>query len=244
MTRAAIPVLLLAGLSAVPAVAERPRIEVTDGEDCPLVSARFVALLESDGGGVVLSAAPFPGSHAVDLSPDGRPLGILAGHPELLVSGVAGQVQVLRGSGLAAGARGCLGFDKDRFTWASDVLTYAQYLAGLLREAQRLDPDERILVSSDRAVRLEVRRPDGAFALLEGTEGSMMGFGKKTDEVRTFFLPVLLGPAGEDTLVNVLRNRGAAFAAGATESIAWVLLAGNEPATVPVEPPLEIRRVD
>ena len=26
--------------------------------------------------------------------------------------------------------------------------------------------------------------------------------------------------------------------------IAWVLLAGSEPATVPVEPPLEIRRVD
>jgi len=192
----------------------------------------------------VLSAAPFPGSHAIDLSPEGRPPSTTDFPPGVRLSGQALQVHGLEGREVARGATGCIGFDKDQFTWASDLLTYVSYLAGLLREAQRLDPAQRSLVVSDRTVKLEVSRPDGDFAVLTGVEGSMLGFGRPTDAVRYFFIPILLGPTGESVLIHVLRNEGATFGERATGHFAWVLVAGDEGVSTATDPPLRIRRVD
>jgi hypothetical protein len=237
--------LLLASVATgAPAPAERPPIELTGDSACGTLSARYVALLESDGGGVILSAAPFPDSSAVDVDAEGRPAEPIASRGALRFAGAATQIHVLRGREIAGGAVGCVGFDKDRFTWASDLLTYVRYLAGLLREAQRLDPGQRALLVSDRIVRLEVRRPGGDFAVLEGVEGSMMGFGSASDEVRYFFVPVLLGASGQSVLVNVLRNRGAAFAEGGMEHLTWVLLEASEPVSTATDPPLTLQRVE
>lgn len=230
-------------LFAAPVVAERPPIEITDGSRCATVAARYVALLEDDGNVLVLSAAPFPGSHVVPLSEERALVEPISGHPEVGVSGDAAQVHGLEGREISSGVSGCIGFDKDRFTWASDLLTYVSYLAGLLREAQRLDPAQRSLVVSDRTVKIEVRRPGGDFAVLEGVEGSMLGFGRPTDAQRYFLVPVLLGPTGDAMLVHVLRNEGAAFGERATGHFAWVLLTGDEATSTATDPPLTIRRL-
>lgn len=233
---------LLALSICAPLTAQRIPIEVSAGATCEPLTARFVALLDGDGSGVVLSGSAFPGAHRVAVSSTGLLVDGASTYPEARVYGASeGEIWLLRGRELGP-ARGCLGFDKDRFTWASDVLTYVSYLAQLLEQARTIDPSQSTLLVSGRRVELEVSRPGRDRALLRGVEGGMLGYGRKEDEVRYLFVPVLLGADGDTMLLQVLRNRGSAYGKLATESLAWVMVDGSEPVVVPTDPSFEVRR--
>lgn len=241
--------LLLAALAslAVPlAGAERPRLAILDDVECAGLSGRYVALLDSERGAVVLSAAAFPGGKVAGKTSgssftsqvggfDNVRLGLEAGTPD-------GSVWALQDRSLQT-ARGCVAFDKDQFTWASDLLTYVRYLAGLLAEAQRLDPARAGFWVGDRTVRLAVSRPGVDRATLAGPEGAMLGYGSAGAPERWVFVPVPLGASGDTVLLRVLRSEGEAMGAKPMQHLGSVLLRGDQEVTTTTEPAFVVRVV-
>lgn len=193
---------------------------------CPGVRGRYTVLLEPGRGGLVLSRSEFPGAKHVGVAAGGRLQAAVGGYGTLDVAlAPDGDVWALPDRSLEAGLSGCLAFDKDQFTWKSDLLTYVRYLADeLLVPANRWDPAITSLAVGTRTVRLEVTRPERDTAVLEGVEGGMLGYGATTDPVRYFVLPTVLGDSDPPVLARILVNRGTAFEAGATTELATALV--------------------
>lgn len=238
--------LALVGLPATAQdPAARPALDLrAEFLGCPGVRGRYVVLLEPGKGALVLSTAAFPGGRAAGSATGGRFQAAVAGYGAVDVAlAPEGEVWALHGRGVDAGVTGCLAFDKDRFTWESDLLTYVRYLAEeLLAPAHAWDPAITSLVVGTRTVRLEVTRPGRDMAVLEGVEGGMLGYGSLSDPVRYFVLPTVLGGPEPAVLARVLVNRGAAFEAGATTEIATALVpADGTPVTTPSDPAFSLR---
>jgi hypothetical protein len=225
--------------AGAPAAAQRPRLAILDDVECAGLSGRYVALLDPEHGGVVFSAASFPGGRAAGKTAgaaftgsaggfENVRLGLEAGAPD-------GTIWALQDRHLTS-ARGCVAFDKDHFTWASDLLTYVRYLAGLLTEAQRLDPARNGLWVGQRTVRLAVSRPGVDRATLAGPEGAMLGYGSSAAPERYVFVPVPLGARGETVLLRVLRSEGEAFGAKPMQHLGWALVRRDEAVTTATEP--------
>ncbi|HVS16712.1 MAG TPA: hypothetical protein VMV46_22595 [Thermoanaerobaculia bacterium] len=223
--------------------ADRPPVAVDGVPGCADISGRYVAWLRGSEVGLVASSAEFPAAQRVPLDERGA-LSAAPGFAQSLTVAGADVVWTLR-LGAAPGApEGCLAFDKDRFTWEGDLVSYVRYLGGLLAAAQGLDPSVRTLSVRHRNVALEVGEAGGPKVRLEGPEAAMQGLGRWTDPVRHFFLPVLVGPGEERVLVRILRNQGDPFGARSTEGIGWVLLSpGGEPGISATEPAFELRVV-
>ncbi|HUP22803.1 MAG TPA: hypothetical protein VNB06_07670 [Thermoanaerobaculia bacterium] len=239
----------LAAIATPPAVSaqgERHRLAILDDVECAGVSGRYVVLLEPGRGGVVLSGARFPGARVAGRSADGTFAGTVAGFENVRLGLEAtspdGEVWALQDRSIAE-ARGCLAFDKDRFTWESDLLTYVHYLVDLLVEAQRLDPARSALWVGDRTVRLEVSRPGVDRATLVGPEGAMLGYGLASAPERFVFVPVPLGVRGETVLLRVLRSEGEAFGGKPMQHLGWALVHADEDATTPTQPAFVVRLV-
>ncbi|MEZ5333128.1 MAG: hypothetical protein R2991_14015 [Thermoanaerobaculia bacterium] len=249
LRRAAIAIVLLGGallpaLAAQPG-ASRPAIDLkAEYLGCPGVRGRYVVLLEPGRGGVVLSGGEFPGAQRVGAAAGGRFQGAVSGYGTVDVAlAPDGEIWALPDRTLDAGLSGCLAFDKDQFTWQSDLLTYVRYLADeLLVPANRWDPAITSLAVGTRTVRLEVTRPGRDTAVLEGVEGGMLGYGATTDPVRYFVLPTVLGGAAPPVLARILINRGTAFEAGATTELATALVpADGTPVTTASDPVFTLR---
>lgn len=227
-------------LLAQAAPATRPELDLrAEYLGCPGVRGRYVVLTDPGRGGLVLSAREFPGAHAIGSAAEGRLQATVPGYGAIDVALASdGEVWGLADRALDAELAGCLAFDKDQFTWASDLLTYVRYLAEeLLAPAHRWDPAITSLSVGTRTVRLEVTRPGRDTATLEGVEGGMLGYGSLSDPVRYFVLPTVLGGADPPVLVRVLVNRGTAFEAGATTELATALVpADGTPVTTASDP--------
>lgn len=203
----------------------RPRLQ--GAGVCSGVSGSYLALI-SGGTATVLSGAPFPGGRASNLRDDA-----LSGHQAALWTMTISELPVEVG--------GCVAFDKDRFTWASDLATYVAYLVrDLLLPAQQLDPSYRILAIGQRTIQLEVARPGADTALLGGPEGAMLGYGRLADPERFFFLPVIVGHE-EALLVRIFRNRGEPFGERATEAIGRALVRRGAVTSTDTVPAFELR---
>lgn len=162
--RLLLPLLLLSQAASSAFSAERPRLVVRDAGACGEVAGRYVALLEEHRG-LVVSAGAFPDGSPIGTARGGKLAGELRGYgrvelsvePEDEVYGIAFEPAA------SPAPVGCVAFDKDRFTWASDLLTYVRYLADeLLAAAQKIDPSRASLEVRDRKVRIEVSRPGQA----------------------------------------------------------------------------------
>jgi hypothetical protein len=223
----------------------RPPLTIAGVPGCEGTSGRYVAWLRGSEPGLVLSSETFPGARRVALDDRGGLADAsVVPAPGLVVSGArdAWGLRVLAAPGTP---EGCLGFDKDRFTWEGDLVSYVRYLGGLLAAARDLDATVTTLEVRQRTVTLAVAEVGGPRRVrLQGPEGAMQGLGRWTDPVRHFFLPVLVGPGEGRVLVRILRNQGDAFGARSTEGLGWVLLsAGGEPAISTTEPAFEVRVV-
>lgn len=227
---------------------ERSAVTIAGAPGCEGTSGRYVAWLRGSEPGLVISSAEFPAARSVPLDergalgeaapglvqPSAKPLTITGADP-VWVLGLPAEVATLEG---------CIAFDKDRFTWEGDLVSYVRYLAGLLAAAQEIDPAVRTLTVGRRTVALEVGQADGRRVRLRGPVGAMQGLGRWSDPVRHFFLPVLVGPGEDRVLVRILRNQGEPFGSRSTEGIGWVLLAGDESVVSPTEPAFEVRLVE
>jgi hypothetical protein len=241
-------VAALASLAPMPAPAQdadRPALDLrAEYLGCPGVRGRYVALVEPGRGALVLSGHEFPGAAEAGSATGGRFQTTVAGYGAVDVAlAPEGLIWALHDRALGADFAGCLAFDKDRFTWESDLLTYVRYLAEeLLLPANRWDPAISSLAVGTRTVRLEVSRPGRDMAVLEGVEGGMLGYGSVSDPVRYFVLPTILGGADPAVLVRILVNRGSAFEPGATTELATALVPPDgTPVTAASDPVFTLR---
>ena len=244
-TAQALVCLAASAAGAQDATSARPALDLrAEYLGCPGVRGRYVVLIEPDRGGLVLSTREFPGGRRAGSAAAGRFQATVDGYGALdLALAPEGEIWVLPDPALDAGISGCLAFDKDRFTWASDLLTYVRYLAeALLVPAHRWDPAITSLAVGTRTVRLEVTRPGRDTAVLEGVEGGMLGYGSLTDPVRYFVLPTILDGQDTPVLVRILVNRDHAFEAGATTELATALVpADGTPVTTATDPVFTVR---
>lgn len=221
----------------------RPPVAIEGVAGCEGTHGRYVAWLRGADPGLVISSAEFPGARRVTLDERGGLGEADPGLTSLVVTG-ADAAWALRLPAPPASPEGCLAFDKNRFTWEGDLVSYVRYLGSLLVEAQGLDPSVRTLAVRQRTVALEVGPAGGATKVrLSGPEGAMQGLGRWSDPTRHFFLPVVVGP-GDLVLVRILRNRGEAFGPRSTEAVGAVLLSSNGEAVLSsTDPVFELRLV-
>ena len=246
----ALSVLAFAATSSPPralAEIERLRLAILDDVECAGLSGRYVVLLEPKRGALVLSAARFPDARTIGRSAGGSFAGAVEGFGSVRLGLEAaapdGEIWALRDRHLG-GAHGCIAFDKDRFTWSSDLLTYVRYLSGLLAEAQRIDSARGGLWVGTRTVQLDVSRPGVDRATLSGPEGAMLGYGSLATPERWVFVPVPLGTRGDTVLLRVLRSEGDAFGGGKPmQHLGWTLARAGEDVTTATDPAFVVRLV-
>ncbi len=242
--------VLLAAALAVPVTAQEGRLgltgpaEITRCGEVP-VTGRIVAFVAPGGALVVLGGAPFPGGQQLgSLAPGGE-----AGGDEIAVPGVGsvrlagrGPVWGLIDRTLGPGRPACLGFDKERFTWTSDLLTYVHWMA---REVLWRLPEAagRSLTVGDRRVTLEVSGPGLRAIELETVEGGTIGLSLPGSEARLLFMPLVLDADGGRVAVKILDPTGELFDAAPAAELAFVEAGSTAPVPIGTAPPVALRLV-
>ncbi len=225
----------------------RPQIVVADTvSGCPSVAGAFVALLDPARGMLLLSAAPFPGGHVVG---DARSAEMTVSTPGAAgwtldrVGSSHGQVPLwgARYPFLAANGRGCIGFDKQRWSSEGDLVTYLRwlveeiYLQLPIEERQRR-PDFRL---SDRQVSIQVDRPGYGPFHLTGKEGATLAC-RYSDAARIYLLmPFVLDEATGRVAVKISYTDGEYFDTSEKTSLGWVVASTDDPGSLS-EPPLTV----
>jgi hypothetical protein len=225
----------------------RPQIVVADtASGCPSVAGAFVALLDPARGMLLLSAAPFPGGHVVG---DAR-----SAEMTVSIPGAAGWTLDRVGSGqgqvplwgarypfLAASGRGCVGFDKQRWSSEGDLVTYLRwlveeiYLQLPIEERQRR-PDFRL---SERQISIHVERPGYGPFHLTGKEGATLAC-RYSDAARIYlFMPFVLDEATGRVAVRISYTDGEYFDTSTKSLLGWVVASPDEPGSLS-EPPLTV----
>ncbi len=245
MARALVVALLAAATVVAPLAAQGDRITLggpAETAPCAPVSGRFVAFLAPDGALAVMAATSFPGARSwTTLAPSGGDVAV-PGIGSLSISG-SGQLwglldRTLAGNGRAA----CLAFDKDRFTWTSDLLTYVHWM---LREVLlRLPgPAAPALTVGSRQVTLEVGGPGVRPIQLTGVEGASLGLQLPGTGVRLLFMPLVLDGEGREVAVKVIDPAGELFDVEPARELGLVRLGTEAPVPLATEPPITLRLV-
>ncbi len=209
----------------------------------PQVSGRFVAFVAPAGELVLLSGVPFPGGRQIGtLSPeaDGGTAVTVPGVGTVWLSG-DGPVWALVDRTLAADGRSaCLAFDKERFTWTSDLLTYVHWM---VRDIlwQLTETPGRALTIEDRLVTLEVTGPGLRPVEIRGVEGGAIGLAVPGTETRWLFIPLVLSSGR--VVVKVVDPTGALFDAAAATDRALVEVGPDVAVPIGTSPPLSLRLV-
>lgn len=206
------------------------------------VSGRFVAFVTPAGTLVLLGGGPFPG---------GARLGTLEGGTGAITVPGIGTVQ-LHGTGpvfglvdptpVPGGRAACLGFDKERFTWTSDLLTYVHWMLRevLLRLPEASGP---ALTIEDRLVTLEVSGAGVRPIQVQAVEGGTIGLLLPGTEARLLFMPLVLHAAGDRVVVKVLDPTGVLFDGQEAAELAFVEVGGEAAVPIGTSPPLSLRLV-
>jgi hypothetical protein len=237
-------VLLFVMSAAVSGIAEsgtdgelRPQIVVADtGSGCPSVAGAFVALLDPARGMLLLSAAPFPGGHFVG---DARSAAMTVSIPGAAtwtldrVGSGRGQAPLwgARYSFLAASGRGCVGFDKQRWSSEGDLVTYLRWLVEEIyfqipTEERQRRADFRL---SERQVSIVVERPGYGPFHLTGKEGATLAC-RYSDAARIYlFMPFILDEATGRVAVRISSTDGEYFDTSKKTVLGWVVASEDEP---------------
>ena len=229
----------------------RPQIVVADvASGCPSVAGAFVALLDPARGMLLLSAAPFPGGHVVG---DARSSEMTISIPGAAawnldrVGSSHGQVP-LWGSRYpfpAASGRGCVGFDKQRWSSEGDLVTYLRWLVEevyleLPPDERQRRPDFRL---SERQVAIDVERPGYGPFHLAGKEGATLAC-RYSDAARIYlFMPFVLDEATSRVAVRISYTDGEYFDTSKKTVLGWVVASASDPGTFS-DPPLTISVAD
>ena len=179
---------------------------------CPTIEGAFVVLLDPARGMLLLSAAEFPGGHAVGQA-NGNPLSI-----ELPRTGAwdlerAGSVEApaqLWGAAYRSpigGGGGCVAFDRDQYSSEGDLVTYAQWVVNDVY--LRLPKAEReafpALRLAGRTVRLRLHLAGYEPKPLETVEGGTLAVrvpgGPQTLLLRPFILDEATGRLAIDVSI-------------------------------------------
>lgn len=228
--------LLMAG---VVGATERPSLVLGDDPDrpgCSEVQGRYVALLVPGHGALVLSRAEFPGARVVgSLSRGGLEVTVpgAGGWDHAAADGEGRVWGLFHRDGLQGSAPGCVAFDKDRFTWSDDLLTYVRWVveeAYLSLPAPTREQALPLLVS-DRPVVLRAGIEGRGSVELEGKEASTLAF-RLPDGDRTYLLqPFVIDGPGRILAVHVEATEGRVLGASEKRTIGRVLV-GPEPVEV------------
>lgn len=235
------------GQNSPPPRAHRPEIVVADGAcNCPSVAGTFVALFDPERGTLLLSGAPFPGGFevatatgaAVSLSlPATRTWNLDRAES----AATSGRLWAARYSTRFDDRRGCVGFDKHRFSAEGDLFSYARWLIKTIYlelPAEERDrwPGFRL---SDRQVRLRFDRKGFAPFHLSGTEGSTLAARYPDSERILLFMPFVLDAATARVAVKVGYSDRPYWEVGEKKSLGFFIASPSEPATLG-EPSLTI----
>jgi hypothetical protein len=186
-------------------VGARPNLQVSaPAHGCPMIEGAFVVLLDPARGMLLLSAAEFPGGHAVGQA-SGDALRVelpRTGAWELARAGSADAPVGLWGAAYRSPigeAGGCVAFDRDQYSSEGDLVTYAQWLVNdvylrLPKAEREAFPALRI---AGRTVRLRLQLAGYGPVLLQTTEGATLAVrvpgGPQTLLLRPFILDETTG---------------------------------------------------
>jgi len=257
MTRRVVRRLILAGAVAVTSApvtlatasdtSVRPEIVVADSASgCPSAEGSFVAVLDSNRGMLLLSAAPFPGGHVAGDARGSKLTVSLPGSSPWVLDRVGsrnGQVPLwgARYPFLSRKGSGCVGFDKQRWSAEGDLVTYLRWLVEeiyleLPAQERSQRPDFRL---SDRQVRLRIDRAGYGPIRLTGKEGSTLAC-RWSDSGRLYlFMPFVLDAPNERLAVRVSYTDGEYFDKADKPSLGWIVASPDQPGTLD-DPPLSI----
>ena len=225
----------------------RPEIVVADAAaGCPSAEGAFVAVLDSNRGMLLLSAAPFPGGQtAGEARGSSLTVSLPGTSPWVLdrVGSRAGQIPLwgARYPFLSQSGNGCVGFDKHRWSAEGDLVTYLRWLVEeiyfeLPAQERSQRPGFRF---SDRQVSLRIERIGYGPMPLNGKEGSTLAC-RYQDGARIYLLmPFVLDEATQRIAVKVAYTDGEYFDTSQKAPLGWVIASPENPGALS-EPPLTI----
>ena len=244
-------VLAIASLATVAAAAAtevaRPRLQIEDpARSCPAIGGSFVALLDSERGMVLLSAAEFLGGRRAGTATGGALRLALpeAGSPTIARARTTAEAAAIWGAVYpftGEHAAGCVAFDRDRFSSEGDLVTYLRWLVdevylGLPAGERAQRPAFRI---SNREVKLQVQGLGFHPLPLAGREGSTLLFRLPGVE-RTFLLTPFVLDAGSGRVAAFLASTTEAFwQGGDKQKLGVVVAAPGAPGTL-ADPPITV----
>lgn len=227
--------------------AQRPRIVVADGAcNCPSVAGTFVALFDPERGVLLLSGAPFPGGREVATATGAATSVALPGKRTWRLDragSAAGSARLWAASYSTrfGSHRGCIGFDKQRFSAEGDLYSYARWLIGTIylelpAEERARWPGFRL---SDRRVNLRIERSGFAPFHLSGKEGATLAARYPDSEAILLFMPFVLDEVSGRVAVKVGASVRPYWEEGEKTSLGFLIASQSEPATL-AEPSLVI----
>lgn len=238
-----------ASASAVQSGRSPMRIEDADA-GCPGVEAAYVALLEPTRGILLLSAASFPGGDPVGTA-DGRPITVhlpRTGPWQVARAGSTDspvRIWAARYAFRGAPVRGCVGFDKDRFSAAGDLASYVHWLVdGVYARLPAAERERRPAFRlSDRRVRLRVTRPGAGTVELSGKEGGTLACRFPDGERIYLLIPFVLDQSLERVAVDVGYTDRPYWEAAEKTMTGFAVAEPGSPAQV-ADPGLEVALLD
>ncbi len=234
-----VPLVAVVAAAAVADAADRPRITVADENlHCPSISGAFVGLLSPGRGLLLLSGAPFPGATAVGTGDGGPAEVVLPGGIWTVAAagGVAGPAELWAAAWPfdGDGGRGCVAFEKSRFSSEGDLASYLRWLAE--RVYLQLPPDARerwpALHLGEGTVRLRVEQPNTPPLTLAAPEGTVAALRPVGGEGRVLLTAFVLDDASTTVAVRVTRTGESYFAPGGKHDVAFVVASPGHPARV------------
>jgi hypothetical protein len=210
------------------------------------VAGTFVALFDPERGLLLLSGAWFPGGSPVAEATGAAMTVALPGNRTWKLDRVESaaspdRLWAARYSTRFGTDRGCVGFDKDRFSAEGDLFSYARWLIETiyleLPAGEREQwPGFRL---SNRQISLRIDRSGFAPFHLSGKEGATLAARYPDIDKLLLFIPFVLDEASGRVAVKVGSSDRGYWEPGGKSSIGFFIASRNEPAMV-ADPVLHI----
>jgi hypothetical protein len=243
----ALPAILLSVSVGASAAGARPKLQVSaPALGCPAIEGAFVVLLDPARGMLLMSAAEFPGGHAVGRG-SGDALRVelpRSGAWELARAGSADAPVQLWGAAYRSpmgGAPGCVAFDRDQYSSEGDLVTYAQWLVKdvylrLPKAEREAFPALRV---ADRTVRLRLHLAGYVPVPLETVEGGTLAIRVPGGPQTLLLRPFVLDEATGRVVIDVSITDQPYWQRAEKRSLGFVVASASQPGAL-AEPAGEI----
>jgi hypothetical protein len=187
---------------------------------------------------LLLSGADFPGGREVP-APVGGPLRVGTWSvEEVAAPSGSGSLWWAQYPFLGEPGRGCVGFDRDRFSAEGDLVSYLRWVVE--KVYLQLPAEERsrqpAFTLSDRQVALRVEQDGFKPLRLEGREGSTLAFRVAGTGSNCFLLPFVLDPVDGRLAIKVALVGPDRFAPSEADWYALVVATPGERLALPAVP--------